>query len=81
MIKIEVNRDLLFELENKNQWIHRVPQCFPDKTRTGEIWIWVDKNGNVFERGADFTAAEAAETFPCKVYRLQSVAESILKPK
>ena len=81
MIKIEVNGELLFELENKNQWIHRVPQCLPAKTRTGEIWIWVDKNGNVFESGADFTAAEAAETFPCKVYRLQNVAGSIPKPK
>lgn len=70
---ITVKGELLFELANKNQWINRVPQILPENQR-GESWVWVDKNGNVFECGADFSAAEKAETYPCKVYRLQSVA-------
>ncbi|MCH8490227.1 MAG: hypothetical protein LAT81_09915 [Oceanicaulis sp.] len=73
MEEIKIKGELLFELANKQQWINRVPQILPEKTRNGEQWVWVDKNGNVFECGADFTAAEQAETYPCKVYRLQSV--------
>ena len=37
-------------------------------------WIWVDKNGNVFECGLDFKIADEEATYPCKVYRLESVA-------
>ena len=51
-----------------------MPEILPEKIRGGETWIWVDKNGNVFECGADFIAAEKEETYPCKVYRLQNVA-------
>lgn len=75
MENITVKGELLFELESKRQWFNRVPQILPEKTRAREQWIWVDANGNVFECGADFTAAEEARTYPCKVYRLQSVAE------
>ncbi len=74
MEKITVNAEFLFELENKQQWINRVPQILPKKIRSGESWIWVDKNGNVFECGADFSAAEKQNTYPCKVYRLESVS-------
>lgn len=35
----------------------------------------MDKNGNVFELGRDFSAAEQHATYPCRVYRLVSVAE------
>ena len=48
----------------------------PDKIRGGETWIWVDKNGNVFELGKDFMVAEEKDTYPCKVYRLQNVASA-----
>ncbi len=74
MENITVKGELLFELESKQQWVNRVPNILPDKTRAGEQWIWVDSNGNVFECGADFSAAEKAATYPCKVYKLQSVA-------
>jgi hypothetical protein len=74
MQKIEVNGELLFELESKQDWVNRVPRILPNKTRRAEQWIWVDKNGNVFECGADFMAAEKSKTYPCKVYLLQNVA-------
>jgi len=74
MIKIEVNGELLFELKSKQDWVNRVPRILPDKTRGTEQWVWVDKNGNIFECGSDFMAAEKSETYPCKVYRLQNVA-------
>jgi hypothetical protein len=73
MEKIVLNAEFLFELANKQQWINRVPQILPEKIRGGEIWVWVDINGNVFERGADFSAAEKQKTYPCKVYRLVNV--------
>jgi len=78
MQKIEVNGELLFELESKQAWVNRVPRILPNKTRGAEQWIWVDKNGNVFECGADFMAAEKSETYPCKVYRLQNVAGVVI---
>lgn len=74
MEKIILNAELLFELASKQQWINRVPSIMPEKTRNGEQWVWIDKNGNVFECGADFSAADKLETYPCKVYRLQSVS-------
>lgn len=74
MEKIILNAEFLFELANKQQWINRVPQILPKKIRGGETWVWVDINGNVFECGADFSAAEKLETYPCKVYRLVNVA-------
>jgi len=74
MEKIEVNGEFLFELASKQQWVNRVPKILPDKIRAGETWIWVDKNGNVFECGSDFMEAEKHDTYPCKVYRLSNVA-------
>lgn len=82
MEKITVNAEFLFELASKQEWVNRVPRILPHKIRPGESWIWVDENGNVFERGADFSAAEKHNTYPCKVYRLVSVDAwaSNLKP-
>jgi hypothetical protein len=74
MESITVKGELLFELESKQQWVNRVPHILPKKTRGGEQWIWVDKNGNNFECGKDFEVAEKEGTYPCKVYRLQSVS-------
>lgn len=71
---IVVNAELLFTLESKQEWINRVPRILPKKTRGGEQWIWVDKNGDVFEKGSDFEAAQKHDTYPCKVFRLQSVS-------
>lgn len=74
MERITVNAEFLFELKDKRQWVNRVPSILPPKTRGGEQWLWVDKDGNVFECGVDFSAAEKALTYPCKVYRCQSVS-------
>lgn len=71
--KITVNAEFLFELPNKNAWVNRVPECLPEKTRAGETWIWLDKNGDVFEIGRDFIEADKLNTYPCKVYRLSNV--------
>jgi glutathionyl-hydroquinone reductase len=74
MEKIEVNGEFLFELSSKTDWVNRVPRILPQKIRRGESWIWVDVNGNVFECGSDFIEADKHKTYPCKVYRLVSVA-------
>jgi hypothetical protein len=74
MEKITVNGELLFVLESKQAWVNRVPRILPEKIRAGEQWIWVDKNGNVFESGKDFMVAEEKATYPCRVYRLCNVA-------
>lgn len=82
MEEITVKGQLLFELKSKQEWVNKVPGILPSKTRGNEQWVWVDKNGNVFEAGLDFMAAEKAETYPCKVYRLQSVSmANNFKPK
>ena len=77
MEKITVNAELLFVLENKQQWVNRVPRIMPPKIRGGETWIWVDKNGDVFECGKDFMVAEEKETYPCKVYRARNVSYEV----
>ncbi len=71
----QVTGELLFELADKQEWINKVPKILPKKTRRGEQWIWVDRNGYVFERGEDFMAAEKNDTYPCRVYRLCNVSE------
>lgn len=57
-MKIEVNAEFLFELKNKEEWIIKVPKILPKKVRVGESWVWLDKNGSVFELGRDFEAAD-----------------------
>jgi hypothetical protein len=74
---ITVKGEFLFELASKRQWVNRVPDILPEKIRPGETWIWVDKNGDVFESGKDFMAAEELATYPCKVYRLSNVASRL----
>lgn len=74
---ITVKGELLFVLKSKLDWVNKVPSILPAKTRGGEQWIWVDRNGNVFEKGIDFEIAETLQTYPCKVYRLCNVASEI----
>lgn len=74
MEEIKVNGELLFEFSSKRDWVNRVPGNMPPKIRGGEKWIWIDKNGNNFECGADFSAAEHQDSYPCKVYRLQNIS-------
>src|SRR5688572_16935754 len=57
----------VLELVSLNDWVNRVPRCLPEKTRGGEQLIWIDKNGNVLESGADFMAAEEQNSYPVKV--------------
>lgn len=71
---IIVKGELLFILESKQDWVNKVPRILPDKRSKAEQWIWVDKNGNTFEVGADFIKAQELGTYPCKVYRLQTVS-------
>lgn len=59
--------------ESKREWVNRVPDCLPQKTRAGETFIWIDVNGEVFELGRDFKTAEEKGSYPCKVYRLVNV--------
>ena len=73
MEEIKVNAEFLFELKSKHEWVNKIPDILPGKTRAGESWVWLDKNNNVFERGADFIAAENHDAYPCRVYRLVSV--------
>ena len=77
METISVKGELLFVINNKREWISRVPQILPQKTRPGEMWLWVDKHGNNFELGLDFAAAEKMDSYPCKVYRLCSVSAAV----
>jgi len=77
METITVKGELLFVLNNKREWINRVPQILPQKTRGGEVWLWVDKHGNNFELGRDFDAAEKRDSYPCRVYRLCSVSAAV----
>jgi hypothetical protein len=72
-MKIEVNGEFLFELSSKQDWINKLPRILPAKIRAGEQWLWVDKNGDVFELGRDFENAKKLDTYPCKVYRLNNV--------
>jgi hypothetical protein len=71
---IQVIGELLFELSNKQDWVNKVPRILPDKIRAGENFLWVDKNGSVFECGSDFSVAEQLKTYPCRVYRVRNVA-------
>jgi|GEM_PF-5290820 len=75
METIGVKCELLFALATKEEWVIKVPEILPAKITGNEQWVWVDKNGYIFISGADFTAAKRLSTYPCKVYRLISVAE------
>lgn len=74
MEKIEINGELVLELKSKRDWINKVPDYLPPKSRT-TVLLFVDKNGNVFDTGADFAAAEEQDSYPCKVYNVQLVSE------
>jgi hypothetical protein len=73
IIDVPVKAEFLFQLNSKREWVNRVPCILPEKIRTGETWIWVDKDGYVFEKGADFMKADEIKSYPCKVYRTVNV--------
>ncbi len=72
---IQVQGELLFELRSRQDWINKVPGILPKRKIQGEVWLWVDINGNSFHRGEDFTFADKHNTFPCKVYRIQTLTD------
>ena len=74
MENITVKGEFLLELKSEREWVNNVPKILPAKIRNGEQWLWVDKNGNTFECGADFMAATKKDSYPCRVYRLQTVS-------
>jgi hypothetical protein len=75
MEKVTVNGELLFELTSMEDWKNRVPGILPRKLKHGETWLWVDKNGCIFQCRADFKAAEKQASYPCRVYRIKNVAD------
>lgn len=75
MLDVTIKAELIITLKSKQDWISRVPRHLPEKTRRGETWVWLDKNGNSVHNGADFESAAVKETYPVNVYRLISVSE------
>lgn len=75
MEKVLVQAEFLFELISKQDWVNNVPKILPKKKHLNEQWLWIDKNGHIMQRGADFSAAERLNSYPCKVYRLVTVSE------
>lgn len=77
MSTVTLKAELLFELKSKADWVNKIPNILPDKIRGGEHFLWVDAQGNVFESGKDFSAAETLGTYPCRVYRTTAVHETL----
>lgn len=73
--RVHVKAELVLTLQNKDDWINKVPRCLPSKTRHKEQFLWIDANGYVFELGEDFAAAERLESYPCKVYKTITVSQ------
>lgn len=73
--RVFVNAELILILDSKEDWINNVPRLLPPKNRHKENFLWTDRNGNVFELGEDFAAAERLNSYPCKVYRTKTVSQ------
>lgn len=74
-LNLQLRGKLVMTLGSKKQWIDEIPNRLPAKTRIGEQFLFVDANGSKFESGADFEAAEKIGSYPCRIYKLMSVAE------
>jgi hypothetical protein len=66
--KISFNGVLIAEISSKQDWVNRVPDCLPEKTKA-EQRIWIDANGNCLSIGEDFSATEIMGAYPVKVYK------------
>lgn len=73
---ITVKAELLLQLESRQDWINKIPKHLPQKKYDNEKFLWIDKNGNEFERGADFQIAEEQNLFPCRIYRVQTISSA-----
>lgn len=69
-MNIEIQAEVLLILESKTDWINKCPHRLPHNKRSGENYLFLDKNGNVLENGRDFESAKELETYPVTVYRL-----------
>lgn len=78
MEKLTINATPVLTINSKQDWINKVPNRLPVKTRGAERFLFVDKHGNVFETGLDFQIAEEINSYPCIVYKLMSVSEFAL---
>lgn len=78
MERLTIKATPILTLNSKQDWINKVPNRLPVKTRAGEIFLFVDKLGNVFETGWDFQVSEKINSYPCTVYKLMSVSEFAL---
>lgn len=67
--QVKIMAEHMFTLKNEQDWMDKVPDILPVKERGNEQWLWVDKDGFVFEQGADFAAAERISAYPCNVYK------------
>ena len=72
-MKIEINVTLVYEIENKRQWINSFPGALP-KLPMVEKLLWVDNKGNVATVGEDFMIAEDFDRYPIKIYWLERTA-------
>lgn len=75
MEKVTFIGELILTLDSKQEWIRKIPRHLPPPRIADEQRVWLDKNGNCFAIGEDFSAAEKAESYPVRVYSLQRVAE------
>lgn len=71
---VTVKSIFLLELRSKQDWVNKIPGHLPEKAYPGEKFLFVDKNGYIFNSGADFEVAEKQGTYPCRVYRLVPVS-------
>lgn len=74
-LNLQIRGMLVMTLNSKQDWINKIPKRLPNTTRSGEDFLWIDANGCKFEVGYDFDAAEKIGSYPCKIYKLMSVAE------
>lgn len=78
---ITVKAELLMELKSKQDWVNRIPWHLPEKRYESEKFLWIDKNGNQFERGLDFMLADEHDLYPCRIYRIPAISTIYQKRK
>ena len=78
--KPSFNGELVLTLESKRDWVRKVPNHLPEKTRAQQL-IWLDANNNCLTIGEDFSSAEKMESYPVRVYRVIRVTEAAEKVK
>lgn len=71
-IKIKIKREM-FRFNSKQEWINKAKRWFEtSRVRKGN-YICVDSIGRVVTCGAEFSRAEAEETYPVIVYEMDGL--------